>query len=90
MLSGGVSPWANNYSQYLQARAVVSWLEQNYPHDSVWAFFGAGNVEGREPIFCDVRRLELRGSRGEETWLPGFISRNRPGPTQSLPSGPAR
>ena len=78
MLSGGVSPWANNYSQYLQARAVVTWLEQNYPRDSVWAFFGAGNVEGREPIFCDVRRLELRGSRGEETWLPGFISRNRP------------
>jgi hypothetical protein len=78
MLSGGVSPWVNNYSQYLQARAVVTWLEQNYPRDSVWAFFGAGNVAGEEPIFCDVRREERVGGRTIETWLPGTISRSRP------------
>ena len=78
MLSGGVSPWINNYSQYLQARAVVTWLEQNYPRDSVWAFFGAGNVAGEEPIFCDVRREELRAGKSTETWLVGSISRNRP------------
>lgn len=78
MLSGGVSPWANNYSQYLQARAVVTWLEQNYPRDSVWAFFGAGNIEGEEPIMCDVRREEIRDGRTEEIWLAGSISRNRP------------
>lgn len=78
MLSGGVSPWANNYSQYLQARAVVTWLEQNYPRDSVWAFFGAGNVAGEEPIFCDVRREEVRDGKSTETWLAGSISCNRP------------
>ncbi len=78
MLSGGVSPWDNNYSQYLQARAVVTWLEQTYPRDSVWAFFGAGNVAGEEPMLCDVRREEKRGNRTVETWLPGAVSRNRP------------
>jgi hypothetical protein len=78
MLSGGVSPWINNYSQYLQARAVVTWLEQNYPRDSVWAFFGAGNVAGEEPIFYDVRREERLGGKMVETWLPGTISRSRP------------
>lgn len=54
MLSGGVSPFHNNFSQYLQARAVAIFFEKNYPPDSVWTFFGAGNVEGKKPVLADV------------------------------------
>ena len=78
MLSGGVSPSSNNYSQYLQAKAVTTFLERNYPLDTVWTFFGAGNVEGQMPLLGDVRRSEERDGRMWDTWLPGAISRNRP------------
>ena len=78
MLSGGVSPSDNNYSQFLQAKAVTTWLERTYPRETVWTFFGAGNVEGRPPLLGDVRRSEERGGRTWDTWLPGALSRNRP------------
>ena len=78
MLSGGVSPSSNNYSQYLQAKAVTTFLERNYPLDTVWTFFGAGNVEGQPPLLGDVRRSEQGDGRMWDTWLPGAISRNRP------------
>jgi hypothetical protein len=78
MLSGGVSPSSNNYSQYLQAKAVTTFLERNYPLDTVWTFFGAGNIEGQPPLLGDVRRSEEREGRTLNTWLPGTISRNRP------------
>jgi hypothetical protein len=78
MLSGGDSPLENNYSQYLQARAVVACFERNYPPDSVWVFFGAGNIEGEQPVFGDVRRAVQRDGITLDTWLPGCLSRNRP------------
>jgi len=78
MLSGGVNPSSNNYSQYLQAKAVTTFLERNYPLDTVWTFFGAGNVEGQPPLLGDVRRTQERDGRTVNTWLPGTISRNRP------------
>lgn len=78
MLSGGVSPSDNNYSQFLQAKAVTTWLERTYPRETVWTFFGAGNVEGRPPVLGDVRRSEERAGRTWDTWLPGALSRNRP------------
>src|SRR5436305_15292703 len=78
MLSGGYSPFDNNYSQYLQAKAVVNFFEQNYPRDSIWVFFGAGNVEGEKPIFCDVRREVERQGVPMNSWLPGSLSHNRP------------
>src|SRR5438105_10988278 len=78
MLSGGYSPFDNNYSQYLQAKAVVTFFEQNYPRDSIWVFFGAGNVEGEKPIFCDVRREIDRQGTPMNSWLPGSLSHNRP------------
>jgi hypothetical protein len=78
MLSGGVNPSSNNYSQYLQAKAVTTFWERNYPLDTVWTFFGAGNVEGQPPLLGDVRRTQERDGRTVNTWLPGAISRNRP------------
>jgi hypothetical protein len=79
MLSGGDSPFQNNYSQYLQARAMVAFFQKTYPPGSVWVFFGAGNVERQKPVFCDVRRQIKRGeSLFVDTWLPGSLPGNRP------------
>jgi hypothetical protein len=78
VLSGGDSPLANHYSQYLQAKAAATYFERNYPRDSVWAFFGAGNIEGEPPFFGDVHRRVTRDGIVLDSWLPGPVSRNRP------------
>jgi len=78
MLSGGHSPMDDNYSQYLQAKAVVTYFERNYSRDSIWVFFGAGNVEGENAIFGDVRREMKRAGLTLDSWLAGSLSRNRP------------
>jgi hypothetical protein len=77
MLSGGDSPLDNNYSQYLQASAMVNFLQQNYPRNSVWVFFGAGNRKGA-PVLSDVFRQVKRDGRLVDTWLPGDLPNNRP------------
>ena len=78
MLSGGNSPFDNNYSQYLQARAVSAYFEKNYPPDSVWIFFGAGNVAGRKPVLADVRQETQRDGLTIPSWLPGALPHNLP------------
>ena len=77
MLSGGVSPFDNNYSQYLQARAVATFFEKNYPRDSIWIFFGAGNVEGEKPVFGDVCRETRRDGLTIASWSAGSLRSNR-------------
>lgn len=77
LISGGDSPFENNYSQYLQARAVAAWFERNCPPDSVWVFFGAGNVEGEPPVFGDVRRKAQRDGLTLDSWIAGPLRRNR-------------
>lgn len=84
LLSGGASPLHNNYSQYLQARAVARFFERSYPADSVWIFFGAGNVEGQAPVFGDVRRQLKRDGLILESWLPGSLKRNRPARREAI------
>lgn len=78
MLSGGGSPLGNNYSQYLQARAVAKYFQDNYPADSVWTFFGAGNVEGEAAFIADVRKQYKKDGLILESWLPGPLPNNRP------------
>src|SRR5438874_10113719 len=78
LISGGDSPFANNYSQYLQARAVTTWFQRNYPPHSVWVFFGAGNIEGEPPVFGDVRRQVQRDGLTLDSWVAGPLRRNRP------------
>jgi hypothetical protein len=78
MLSGGNSPFDNNYSQYLQARAVAAYFEKHYPPDSVWVFFGAGNVEGQKPVLADVRQETQRDGLVIPSWLPGALPHNLP------------
>lgn len=84
LLSGGASPASNNYSQYLQAQAVAKFFGENYPADSVWTFFGAGNVAGEEPFFGDVRRQVRRDGVLVESWLPGILPRNRPAKREEI------
>lgn len=78
LLSGGASPASNNYSQYLQAKAVSKFFHEQYPADSVWTFFGAGNIEGQPALFGDVRRQVRRDGLLLESWLPGSLPGNRP------------
>ena len=78
LLSGGDSPQENNYSQYLQARAVAMFFEEKYPASSVWTFFGAGNVDGEKPVFGDVRREVRRDGLTLDSWLPGSVLHNHP------------
>lgn len=68
----------NNYSQYLQARAIAAFLEKNYPPDSVWIFFGAGNVQGEKPVLADVCQETPRDGLIVPSWLPGSLPHNVP------------
>ena len=77
MLSGGDSPMDNNYSQYLQARAMVDFFQHSYPANSVWVFFGAGNRKGA-PVLSDVFREVKHDGKLMDTWLPGELPHNRP------------
>jgi hypothetical protein len=56
LLSGGGTPLTNNYSQYLQAKAMAAHLQRTYPPDSVWVFFGVGNREGEPALLGDVHK----------------------------------
>jgi hypothetical protein len=78
LLSGGDTQMENNYSQYLQAKAMTEFFDRNYPRDSVWTFFGAGNVAGARPVFNDVLRDVKRDNVLVDTWLPGALPHNRP------------
>jgi hypothetical protein len=84
VLSGGDSPFENNYSQYLQARAVVASFKKNYPPDSVWVFFGAGNIEGRPPLFGDVRREVRRAGLTLDSWVAGALPHNHPARREAI------
>lgn len=78
VLSGGGTPTTNNYSQYLQARALNHWLRQQVPAEAVWTFFGAGNVPGRPVRLADTRRQVEEDGALLESWLPGELEGNRP------------
>ncbi len=78
LLSGGNSPFDNNYSQYLQARGMADFFVHNYPRDSVWIFFGAGNVRGEKPILADVCQETRRDNLIIPSWLPGALPHNLP------------
>ncbi|MES2695140.1 MAG: hypothetical protein V4773_16825 [Verrucomicrobiota bacterium] len=78
LLSGGGTPTSNNYSQYVQARAVSAFLRERYPADAVWTFFGVGNREGEPPLLADVYRQIKDDNLLLDTWLPGSLPANRP------------
>ncbi|MBL9212825.1 MAG: hypothetical protein JNL92_20355 [Opitutaceae bacterium] len=78
LLSGGGTPATNNYSQYLQARAIAEFFERECPPERSWVFFGAGNRPDAPPVLGDVRRELKHDGRLVESWLPGTLPRNRP------------
>ena len=79
VISGGGNPASNHYSQYLQARAYVTYLRAHYPHGSIWTFFGAGNQSGRPPVLFDVEQTG-KDDKGRDTttWIAGVLPDNRP------------
>ncbi len=78
LLSGGGTPATNNYSQYLQARAVAGFLEREAPPGRSWIFFGMGNRPDTPAVLADVRRESKQDGLLIESWLPGVLPRNRP------------
>ena len=77
LLSGGGTPLSNNYSQYLQARAIAAFFERECPPERTWIFFGAGNQDGAPPILGDARREIKTDGLLLQSWLPGALPRNR-------------
>jgi hypothetical protein len=84
LISGGGTPLNNNYSQYLQARAMAGYFRGHYPADSTWVFFGAGNREGEPVALADVRKQYKRDGLLLESWEPGFLPANRPATRESI------
>ena len=78
VLTGGGTPLTNEYSHYLQARAMTDFFRQRYPAEAVWTFFGIGNREGSPGLLADVHQQIKDGGRLVDTWLPGFLPGNRP------------
>ena len=78
VISGGGTPLSNNYSQYLQARALNDAWRARYPREAVWTFFGAGNRPGAPAVLADVRRQYKLDGLIVESWLPGELAENRP------------
>ncbi|MBL9186044.1 MAG: hypothetical protein JNK23_01060 [Opitutaceae bacterium] len=77
LLSGGGTPLSNNYSQYLQARALAEHLGRTCPPEAVWIFFGAGNRPDAPLILADARRETRREGLVLQSWEPGVLPRNR-------------
>lgn len=84
MLSGGGTPLSNNYSQYLQARAMADYFGRELPAESTWIFFGAGNRDDTPPVLSDARRELKQDGLVVQSWLPGVLPRNRPATKESL------
>jgi hypothetical protein len=78
LLSGGGTPLSNNYSQYVQARALADHLLRVRPPESVWIFFGAGHRPDAPAALADLRRETRRDGLAIQSWEPGVLPRNRP------------
>lgn len=84
LISGGGTPLNNNYSQYLQARAIAAFFEQNYPKEQTWVFFGVGNRPGEPVKIADTRRQYKQDGLVLESWVPGPLADNRPATRESI------
>ena len=85
ILSGGVSPESDNYSQFVQARSMARYFLAHYPRRDVFLFFAAGNVEGEPAKILDVRLEKLMpdGIRSS-TWFAGFLPGNQPAVRETI------
>lgn len=78
LISGGGSPTSNQYSQYLQAKALTSFLQDRYPPKQVWVFFGMGHRPGVPAELADVHRKYKQDGLLLSTWLVGELPEGRP------------
>lgn len=84
LLSGGGTPLTNNYSQYLQARAIAAFFERECPPERTWVFFGVGNRDGSPAVLADAHRERKHHGLLVDEWLPGMLPRNRPATRESF------
>ena len=78
IISGGGTPFINEYSHYLQARAFLDSLAPRFSPNSVWVFFGAGNRVGFPALYSDTHRQVVTLAGRADRWEPGFLPGNRP------------
>lgn len=76
VLSGGISPTNNHFSQYLQTKTLFDDLSARFPEASPRVMFGAGNREGEAMILADAYRTVSKDGLDVETLVPGFIKGN--------------
>ncbi|MBI5768456.1 MAG: hypothetical protein HZA93_11720 [Verrucomicrobia bacterium] len=84
ILTGGGTPLTNEYSHYLQARALSDFFHARYPAEAVWTFFGIGNRTGAPGILADVHRQTKDGGLVLDSWFPGALRSNRPATKESF------
>jgi len=84
LISGGGSPLTNQYSQYLQARAIAADFQRRAAPGRAWVFFGAGNRTSEAPVFGDVHQQIKRGGLLIDHWVPGPLQDNRPAKREAI------
>lgn len=89
ILSGGGDPVHNNYSQYLQTKALADHLRKRFGKKNVDVFFGAGNSGAKNgKVLPDVNAKitdEKTGRQRVET-VYGAIKHNKPGTKAAVTS----
>ena len=87
VLSGGSSPQANHYSQYLQTRVLTLGLRNFFGPESTEVLFGAGNSEKQPSLFADVHRVSSDEKGHQFTDMVfGSIAGNMPATMQGVES----
>lgn len=84
ILTGGGTPLTNEYSHFLQARALSDFFHARYPAEAVWTFFGIGNRTGAPGVLADVHRQTKDGGLVLDSWFPGVLRGNRPATKESF------
>ena len=84
LISGGGSPLTNQFSQYLQARAIAADFQRRAAPGRAWVIFGAGNRTGEAPVFGDVQQQIKRGGLLIDHWVPGPLQDNRPAKREAI------
>ena len=84
IISGGGTPFINEHSHYLQARALLDNLAPRFPSNAVWVFFGAGNRSGSPALYSDTHRQVVTAAGQTDRWEPGFLPGNRPATREAI------
>ncbi|OFZ51758.1 MAG: hypothetical protein A2381_18485 [Bdellovibrionales bacterium RIFOXYB1_FULL_37_110] len=76
VLSGGLSPDNNHYSQYLQTRLLYKYLRDRFRYKKVDVMFGVGNNTAAPLIFPDVHKINFEDQFEIAQTIHGVIDNN--------------